>query len=196
MIGSTSWVVPGTYIENARILEGIVDFVELLVYTWDEDTKRLLHKEMPCLLDLDLSYTIHLPTDNLEHVHKAIKFIEDAKFPVLNYVLHPLEGWEKHSWSDRVSIENLIDRIEPYKRMVFDVGHHILGVSFPNSLKDNIVEIHAMGVEKGRDHLSLNKKTADVIKDYMIDEILINFEVFDIEDLKDSIKLWRDILDK
>jgi len=195
MIGSTSWVIPGTYYENALLLEELVDFVELLVYTWDEDTKTLLFNEMDKLLQLDLSYTVHLPMDRLDNVICAYNFFEDAQFPAINYVLHPIEGW-RTILGENIALENLKEIIEPHNRMVFDVGHHFLGEKFPAHLKEAIVEIHAMGVIDGRDHLPLDRETAAFIKGFMGDliteNVLINFEVFDLEDLKNSLKVWSD----
>ncbi len=192
MIGTTSWMFPGTYLENAKALEGVVDFVELLVYTWDCDTRRLLFSELPKLSDLSLEYTVHLPTDNSQNAVKALRFFMDSGFDVLNYVLHPLKGWEKVAEiSSKVSLENLRELIVPYGRMTFDVGHHLLGVRFPEHLKNRVVEIHAMGVEEGRDHIALNNTGLKEVLRFYREGVLVNFEVFDFEDLKRSLEIWR-----
>ncbi len=193
MIGSTSWMIPGTYLDNARILENFVDFMEFLVYEWDRKTKRTLFKEMPSLLELNLKYTVHLPLNSVRDAKKAFDFFEDAKFPVLNYVLHPMDGWKKFVWNDKVAIENLKDKIEFHDRMVFDVGHHLLGLKFPNEFKEKIVEVHLMGVKNGVDHLKLNHETAQIAMTFMENDPLVNFEIFSLEDLKYSIKVWKDV---
>ena len=188
-------MIPGTYLDNAKILENLVDFMEFLVYEWNEEIKRMLFKEMPSLLELNLKYTVHLPFNSVCDAKKAFDFFEDAKFPVLNYVLHPMDGWKKFVWNDKVAIENLKDKIEFHDRMVFDVGHHLLGLKFPNEFKKNIVEVHLMGVENGVDHIKLNPETAQVAVTFMENDPLVNFEVFSLEDLKYSMKVWKDVSD-
>ncbi len=193
MIGSTSWMIPGTYLDNARILENIVDFMEFLVYEWNEKTKRMLFKEMPSLLELNLKYTVHLPLNSARDAKKAFDFFEDAKFPVLNYVLHPMNGWKNFEWNEKIAVENLKDKIEFHDRMVFDIGHHLLGLKFPNEFKDKIVEAHLMGVRNGVDHIKLDQKTAQIAMEFVRNNSIVNFEIFSLEDLKSSIKVWRDV---
>ncbi len=193
MIGSTSWVVPGTYFDNAKLLEEIVDFVELLVYDWSDEVRNLLLVESEKLLRLDLAYTVHLPTNNVSDAKEAFDFFEEVGFPVLNYVLHPLEGWRYVQWNDRISVENLMGRIDVHSRMVFDVGHHILGERFPDELIDNIVEVHLMGVKEGRDHMRLDEETAIIASRFVRGDTLVNFEVFDLDDLLHSIKVWQNV---
>ncbi len=193
MIGSTSWMIPGTYLDNAKLLRGIVDFVELLVYDWSEDVRKLIYKESDKLLELDLAYTVHLPTNSIFDAKRALDFFEGISFPILNYVLHPMDGWKSISWGSKVSIENLKYRIDAYDRMVFDVGHHILGMKFPANLVENIVEVHLMGVKEGKDHVRLDKDAASVAMGFVRDDVLVNFEVFDLDDLLYSIEVWQDV---
>ncbi|HDP81323.1 MAG TPA: hypothetical protein ENN21_10830 [Spirochaetes bacterium] len=192
LVGSTSWVKGDGYLHNARALEGAVDFVELLVYTWNGAVRSTLYREMPGLLDLPLRYTVHLPTDNAEHCRRAQLFFEDAGFPVLNYVLHPLPGWREYPWGDRTAVENLTDKIEPYRRMVFDVGHHRLGMPFPKHLTPNIVEVHLMGQRDGKDHCALDREAMTAALPFLRDDMLVNFEVFDMKELKKSLKVFRE----
>lgn len=191
MIGSTSWVVPGTYAENARALEGIVDIVELLVYTWDVSTRSLLDSECDDLLRRSLQYSVHLPTDTIEHCVQAVRYFEDRRFPVLNYVLHPLDGWREYQWNERVAVENLMDKLDPYDRMVFDIGHHLLGQPFPEQLEHTIVEIHAMGVVDGIDHSPLDEATLDLLTPYIGPDVPVVFEVFELDGLKHSLDVWK-----
>lgn len=191
MIGSTSWMVPGTYLENARILEGIVDFTELLVYEWNDCARKTLFGDMPGLLEVDMKYTVHLPMTSAKDAKAAVDFFEDARFPIINYVLHPMDGWKDIEWNDRVAVENLKDRIEPHERMVFDVGHHLLGLPFPEDLRPKIVEVHVMGVSDGEDHLSLDPETARIAAEFMKGDPMVNFEIFDLDDLKNSLKVWK-----
>jgi len=38
-LGTTSWLTGENFLDNARLVEGQVDFVELLVYTWDKEMR-------------------------------------------------------------------------------------------------------------------------------------------------------------
>ena len=194
LIGTTSWLIPGTYYENAKLVEGKFDFVELLVYTWDKETRKLLEKEIPYLEKLRLFYTVHLPTDEANKAFEAFSFFEKSDIKILNYVLHPLDGLEFFSWGDKISLENLKEKIVPWDRMTFDVGHHLLGKKFPENLKKKIVEIHAMGVEKGKDHLELNDTAMMEMLKYISPATrFICLEVFDYERAIRSLKKIRKV---
>jgi hypothetical protein len=97
MIGCTSWLVPGTWLENARLAQGLVDYDELLVANWDSETRETLERELPELLKLDLQYAIHLPMTDAAQAWDAFQFFEERRIPVLNYVLHPLPQWRTYS---------------------------------------------------------------------------------------------------
>ncbi len=190
--GSTSWIKGPGFLENSRLLEGMVDFVELLVYTWDDDICHRLFREMVPLMDLDLDYTVHLPTDSAENAYRAMMFFEDSRFPILNHVLHPLPGWRAYPWNGNVSVENLIDIVEPYHRMVFDVGHHMTGLNFPDGLASRIVEVHLMGAGAGTDHCPLDTEAMKTALPYLSNGMLVNFEVFDMDGLKESLRVFRE----
>ncbi len=185
-------MMPGTYLDNARVLEGTVDFVELLLYEWNDDVKQMLFSSMDELLELDLEYTAHLPMNSSIDAKNALDFFEDAGFPILNYVLHPMKGWRNFIWNERVALENLKNQIVPYDRMVFDVGHHILGIPFPKELKSKIVEVHMMGVKDGKDHLPLNLGIVQIVDEFLNEDALINFEVFSLHELESSLRVWSD----
>ncbi|HWQ22213.1 MAG TPA: hypothetical protein VN478_05760 [Clostridia bacterium] len=191
MIGCTSWLVPGTWLENARVAKGLVDYDELLVASWDAETRSTLEREIPDLLTLDLKYTVHLPYPDASHAWEAYDFFESREFPVLNYVLHPMAHWRDYAWGDRVALENLKETLEPCERMVFDVGHHLLGKRVPDEWKSRVVEVHAMGVRDGRDHLALDSATAAVVLPWVADSTLLTFEVFDLDALVTSLHTWE-----
>lgn len=191
MIGCTSWLVPGTWLENARLAQGRVDYEELLVAGWDADTRSTLERELPELLRLDLQYAVHLPFSDAAQAWEAFRFFESHGFPALNYVLHPMPHWSDYAWGDRVALENLKDVVEPYQHMVFDVGHHLLGKRFPDEWKPRIVEVHAMGVRDGQDHLALDPATASIILPWVDDQTLLTFEVFDLDALTTSLHTWE-----
>uniref|UniRef100_A0A7C5U5Y5 Sugar phosphate isomerase/epimerase n=1 Tax=Fervidobacterium nodosum TaxID=2424 RepID=A0A7C5U5Y5_9BACT len=201
LIGTTSWLVPGTYYENARLVAQFVDFVELLVYTWDSDTKNLLESELPKLNHLTevygLKYTVHLPTDNFENVKKALDFLE-GKLEIINYVVHPYVSNEFEEFLrtfEKVSVENLKERVYYSDRMVIDIGHHLTGEKVELNKVKKITEIHLMGVKDGKDHLSIDEKTLSTLHDILGDELfdieLLCFEIFSMKDFIESLVTWQ-----
>ncbi|MCS7233056.1 MAG: hypothetical protein N3C62_00530 [Synergistetes bacterium] len=200
VIGTTSWLVPGTYYENALIASPFVDFIELLVYTWDEDTKALLISEIEKLNSLteknNLLYTVHLPTDNIINVEMAYDFFLKSNLKIINYVLHPMEGIEKFLLKNgkNVSLENLKEEIVYHENLTFDIGHHMLGKKFPKSYIKNIREVHLMGVIGEEDHLKLNEATLNELINFLGERLtsipIICFEVFNIDDAVESILLF------
>ena len=195
-IGSASWVEPGTYYHNARLLAGKVDFVELLVYTWDEETKTLLKREIPLLKKLDIAYTIHLPTDKLICCRKAYSFLASSGLKILNFTLHPLPGWEGFiAGKEDVSLENLVERYPLYSRMTLDIGHSLLAGLDPIYFSGaEIKEVHVHGVNNGRDHQEVTEKELDCLKNFWKDDLLVNIEVFELKTLVNSlrrIKKWQ-----
>jgi len=191
MIGCTSWLVPGTWLENARLAQGLVDYDELLVANWDNETRETLECELPELLKLDLQYAVHLPMTNAAQAWEAFQFFEERHVPVLDYVLHPMPHWRDYAWGSLVAVENLKNVLDPYPRMVFDIGHHLLGKPFPKEWKSRIVEVHAMGVVGGHDHVALDAATASLIAPWISEHTLVTFEVFDLTALKTSIQTWE-----
>ncbi|GAB4317675.1 cobamide remodeling phosphodiesterase CbiR [Pseudothermotoga sp.] len=206
MIGTTSWLFPGTYYENARLVAQNVDFVELLVYTWDEETQNIIDVEIDKLNNLTekygLLYTVHLPTDNIENVFSAYRYFTISKLKIVNYVLHPLEGVETFLSlnGSNMSLENLKEKIIYHEKMTFDVGHHLLGKKFDTGFLKNVNEIHLMGVSQQKDHLRVNEETLIKISKIFGDSIekirLWCIEVFDINDMLESLSLVKSFLNR
>jgi hypothetical protein len=205
-IGAVSWIQKGTYFENARLLASHVDYVELLVHTWDTATKNLLEKELPLLRTLPLAYSVHLPSDTIYKCREAYTFFHAHRFPVQNFVLHPLAGWQNFiAGKNDISLENLIDTYPLYQRMTIDVGHLILARTFPllalnNTARLRIVSLHVHGVWKGKDHCILNNQTVNYIRDLRrlapafaaaMDNTLVTFEVFNYQKLLKSIRRFK-----
>jgi len=86
-LGATSWQVPGTYLDNARLLSGHASFSELLVYTWNDELRSMLEQEWDDMSRL-LEVSVHLPADSLEHAAAALRFFSDRE--VLRYTVHPV----------------------------------------------------------------------------------------------------------
>ena len=92
-LGTTSWLTGANFLENARLVEDRVDFVELLVYTWNPVMRGQVASWLDRLAALDLEYTVHLPTDDPMGSLAACRFFVEAGFPLLNLTLHPMPGW-------------------------------------------------------------------------------------------------------
>lgn len=203
-IGSASWIIRGTYLENSVVLDKHVDFVELLVYTWNSEIRELLRTEAARLKKLSLDYTVHLPLDNMKNCREAYTFFKDIRFPVKSFNLHPLKGWEAFIWDKPdVILENLIDICIPFERMCLDIGHLKLSRKEDYLLKSPelkiIKEIHIHGVVRGKDHCLLNTPTLNYIERLkqsypVLDAALthkqtfLTFEIFDIKRLLISLK--------
>jgi hypothetical protein len=94
-LGTTSWLTGENFLDNARLVAGQVDFVELLVYTWDREIRAKVASWLDGLAALDLEYTVHLPADDVQGALAAARFFEESGFPLLNMTLHPLPGWRQ-----------------------------------------------------------------------------------------------------
>ncbi|MBU0954861.1 MAG: hypothetical protein KKI09_05460 [Spirochaetes bacterium] len=85
-----SYVIPGTWLENARFLaeQTRVRHVELLFFMYDDETRRLADPEWAGLRELaaTLEYTLHLP-DVIQPQHEAL--IQLSADFVQGYVVHP-----------------------------------------------------------------------------------------------------------
>jgi len=214
ILGTTSWVIPGTYYENVEYITRKFrnfEFIELLVYTWDDDTYRLFEQEKEHLrkiaLERQIKYTVHLPTDNIKNVLNAFKYLE-MNLDIANYVLHPFEDCTQKDKElfhallahPKISIENLKERVFNHLRTVFDVGHHILGAKVENSFIDNIVEIHMMGVTEGKDHQNLDLETLEKVYQILSGRLFtveyLCFEIFNEDELEQSLELWEEFKNK
>lgn len=199
IIGATSWVQPGTYLENARILKGVVDVVELLFYTWDEDTEKIIRKEIQQLRELELKYTVHLPTDNISASRRVYSFFKSAGFPVLNFTLHPVAGWEDFiAGKEDVSLENLVTLHPRYSRMTLDIGHAILaGIKSDYFSGTEIKEVHLSGVKAGEDHLEItDDKEMKYLANFSRDDLMVILEIFSLEPLmvsKRRVEEWQSL---
>ncbi len=130
-LGTTSWLIGENFLDNARLVEGRVDFVELLIYTWDREMQARVAASLDGLATLDLEYTVHLPTDEAAGALAASRYFAESGFPLLNMTLHPLPGWRHLAWPAMVALENLIDQVEFHPRFTFDLTHSLLGHPLP-----------------------------------------------------------------
>ena len=211
LLGTTSWVIPGTYYENVDFITKYfkeINFIELLVYTWDDDTHKLFEKEKSYLLKIakqrGITYTVHLPTDDICNVVKAFEYLEE-NLKIANYVLHPYCKISESLYTEKlntllehpkVAIENLIECIQLHKRTVFDIGHHLLGLKVDADFLKKVVELHIMGVSNGKDHEKLNDQALQELYNLFSNKLFeINylcFEIFNEDDLAQSLQIWEE----
>ncbi|PIP15638.1 MAG: hypothetical protein COX46_05380 [bacterium (Candidatus Ratteibacteria) CG23_combo_of_CG06-09_8_20_14_all_48_7] len=199
IIGATSWVQPGTYYENARILEDVVDLVELLFYTWDKETEGVISNEMQYLRELELKYTVHLPVDNVGNCQRVYSFFKDAEFPVRNFTLHPIPEWEGFiAGKEDVSLENLVSTYPRYPRMTLDIGHAILTGLEPDyflGAEVEIKEVHLSGVKAEADHQEIvDDKELKYLKIFSRDGLMVILEIFNLKSLmvsKRRVEEWQ-----
>lgn len=192
-LGTTSWLTGENFLDNARLVAGRVDFVELLVYTWDRAMRAKVASWLDGLAALDLEYTVHLPTDSAEGALEAARFFIESGFPLLNMTLHPLPGWNQLSWPSLVALENLIDRVEFHPRITFDLTHSLLGLPLPASFHPHIVELHLSGTDGRRDHLPLDAATLEKAAVLLHDNLLICCEIFDVDDALQAVERLRSL---
>ncbi|MDD2464241.1 MAG: hypothetical protein PHI97_09605 [Desulfobulbus sp.] len=190
-LGTTSWLIGENFLDNARLVEGRADFLELLVYTWNKEWRTKVSRWLEGLAGIDLAYTVHLPTDTLANALAAARFFEESGFPLLNMTLHPLDGWRELDWPKLTAMENLTNRVEFHPRYTFDLTHSLLGQPLPAHYYPHIVELHLSGTDGQLDHLPLDPNTLKLARPLLGEEILVCFEIFDPDDALAAVEMVR-----
>lgn len=181
-LGTTSWLIGENFLDNARLVEGRADFLELLVYSWDASWQAKVGRWLEGLAALDLEYSVHLPTDSVANALAAAHFFVASGFPLLNMTLHPLPGWRAFDWPALMAMENLTDRVELHPRYTFDLTHSLLGLPLPAHFHSHIVELHLSGTDGSIDHLPLDAKTLGLAQPFFRKDLLVCCEIFAAED--------------
>ena len=190
-LGTTSWLIGENFLDNARLVEGRVDFLELLVYTWDHRWRARVSRWLEGLAGLNLEYTVHLPTDTTANALAAAHFFEQSGFPLLNMTLHPLQGWRELDWPALTAMENLTNRVEFHPRYTFDLTHSLLGQPLPDHYLPHIVELHLSGTDGELDHLPLDPATLERARPLLCPNRLVCFEIFDPDDALAAVEMVR-----
>jgi hypothetical protein len=193
-LGTTSWLTGEDFLDNARLVAGRVDFVELLVYTWNQEMRTKVVSWLDGLAGLDLEYTVHLPTDDAAGALAAAQFFVESGFPLLNMTLHPMPGWQQLDWPELVALENLTHRVEFHSRITFDLTHSLLGTPLPVDFYPHIVELHLSGTDGRSDHLALDTNTLEQATTVLRDDMLVCFEIFDLHDALQAADMLRSTL--
>ncbi|WP_448871146.1 hypothetical protein [Desulfobulbus propionicus] len=192
-LGTTSWLIGENFLDNARLVEGRADFLELLVYTWDDAWRAKVSRWLEGLAALNLEYTVHLPTDTAANALAAARFFVESGFPLLNMTLHPLPGWRELDWPSLMAMENLNDRVEFHTRYTFDLTHSLLGQPLPESYYPHIVELHLSGNDGRLDHLALDSNTLELARPFLRRDMLVCFEIFDPDDALAAVEAVRQV---
>jgi len=192
-LGTTSWLTGENFLDNARLVAGRVDFVELLIYTWDHEMRAKVGSWLDGLAGLDLEYTVHLPTDDAQGALAAAQYLVESGFPLLNMTLHPLPGWRQLAWPALVALENLTYRVEFHPRITYDLTHSLLGLALPDHFYPHIVELHLSGTDGRLDHLPLDTDTLHRAIPLLTDEMLVCFEIFDLDEALDAVDRLRSL---
>jgi hypothetical protein len=178
ILGATSWQVPGSYLDNARLLAEHAAFAELLVYTWNDEMQTTLEQQWDEMEGL-LGLSVHLPADTLENAEGALRFFSGRN--VLRYTVHPVADVPAlrsflvsavELVGDRLCLENLendvfdmvMPRVEdiPFS-VTMDYGHllftHTSGSGFVDAWGSRVREIHFHGYDGTNCHVAPNEAT-------------------------------------
>lgn len=180
--------MPGTYLENVRLLAFHVDFAELLVYTWNDEVRDTLDAEwdeMRALLEL----TVHLPTDTLANAEAALRFF--AHRDISRLTIHPVRDipalrsvlMNGVEWlGDRLCLENLENDVftdvmpavcDIPCSVTMDYGHLLLTGApvrrFLDQYGDRVREVHFHGFDGRCCHVAPDSATTATFLD-LIDQ--------------------------
>lgn len=168
-ISVPSYVIPGTYLENAQFLVDTteVEAIELLFFFYDDSTRALLKREYAGLHALRdrFRYSVHLP-DVVLPAHEVI--VEETIEIATHYIVHPprtedaprldtfLPQWIDR-YGDRFLVENTrselfeaaVDEL-PNIGICCDTGHLLLEGRSPEAFVtrygDRIRQFHLHGL--------------------------------------------------
>lgn len=170
-----SWVVPGTYLENLRFLDGHdgIAGVELLFFLYDEGVRAELDAQADGIRAFSrrFRFTAHLP-DRVEPAHEEL--VARLSPFVDSFVVHPpkesssaaadafarlLRSWADR-WGDRFFLENTqggrleaVAPLLPDFPLCLDTGHALLEGKDPAALAEawgkRVREIHLHAVDEG-----------------------------------------------
>ena len=178
MLGATSWQVPGSYLDNARLLADHAAFSELLVYTWNDEMQTAMEQQWDEMSGL-LRLSVHLPADTLEHADQALRFFSTRS--VLRYTMHPVADVPAlrrflecavELVGERLCLENLendvFDTVMPHVEdipfsVTMDYGHllftHASATAFADEWGSRVREIHFHGYDGTNCHVAPDDMT-------------------------------------
>ena len=217
LIGATSWQICGSYLKNIEDMGENIQFCELLVYTWNKNTEKILSKEID-EIQKRIKMSVHLPTDKLDHVKSAYAFFKEYDF--INMTLHPFTNFKQFSdfyfsisekeSGKKISIENpendiffeFCDYLKDETSNILitmDYGHLILDNrsihDFYKRFSEQISEIHFHGANGKKSHCYPKEKTIENFKQFMKEKkIAADFPVcIELFNLADTKRLAADL---
>jgi len=174
-----SWLRPGTWLENVRDMEGEawIEGVELLFFSWDEESRACLARERDALADLAgrFEFSVHLPDPLAED---AAGLVESTRAFVSSYLLHPphlaaetsawaalVSSWRAR-WGDLFLLEYTgaapfasAEAALPGLPLCADTGRLLLDGLDPETWiaarEGRVRAVHLHGTGGGKDHLPL-----------------------------------------
>lgn len=179
-LAAPSYLIPGTWLENARALEGEswIEGLELLFFSYDDDARRILSREREGLAALSsrYRYSVHLP-DPLDAADEGL--IEHTRSFCSLYVAHPPrhgaapDSWAAlvSSWTRRYGATIAVEHVEgrdfdaacrslPDAPVCADSGSIAREGVDPHAWclarEDRIAELHIHGSMGAKDHLPLS----------------------------------------
>jgi hypothetical protein len=211
-----SYVIPGTYLQNVRFLEGFPEIraVELLFYFYDPQTRELLVREREGLAARRgrFSFSVHLP-DELKPEHAEI--LELTRDLCERYILHPPPSGEREflelvqrwraEYGEVFLLENLAGRSFealaaglPGLPLCMDTGHLLLdGAGVGDFLRRHgarLREIHLHGVRQAVDHRPFGaaepwfRELEPFLRSFTG---VVNIEVFCLADVQECLHTLR-----
>ncbi|MCX8085132.1 MAG: hypothetical protein N3C60_09455 [Calditerrivibrio sp.] len=220
-LGTTSFIIVDSRIQNVKFLASQIDTVQLLFLEKNslmDDINEI--DELKKLSDsYDLNYVIHLPTDfdfNNDITTIKLFFSELQPLKPSHFILHPEDAdifYDKLEELQKVypiCVEN-IDDISLFQKIYeigcnicFDVGHALMHdkdiKDFIKKYGERIMVYHLHGVVNNTDHNSLrflDEKLLCYLLDFGLEKNIINIiEVFKIHDYLDSKECLKEVFKK
>ncbi|NLK13860.1 MAG: sugar phosphate isomerase/epimerase [Spirochaetales bacterium] len=208
-LGTSSYIIEDTLIENVRYLASLVDDIELVLFETPESSNipgiDEIHQLNGLAAEHDLTYTVHLPMDaypgsrdekvRISSVDLIVRVIERTRpLNPLSYIFHltpehygAIPAEDMHTWlaQSEKSVVDILRRtgIDPF----------LLGVetlSYPLHLIDSIIRCHGAGITLDIGHLHLmGYDVEDHIKRYA-DRCRV-FHLHGVDDGMDHLGLHR-----
>jgi len=205
--------MPGTYMENLDVLDGVgpIASVELLFYIYDEETRAIFKRERGRIAARKdrFGFTVHLP-DPLTPQHEEL--VEATRDFARSYVFHPaaregapglartVTAWRER-YGDIFLLENtrleLLEANLPLHGgigLCCDIGHLLVeGVdpaSWLEGAPGRVEELHLHGLKEGKDHSAFTfrdpamRRLVPFLKNF---PSTVEIEVFSLKELESCI---------
>ncbi|MAG13968.1 MAG: AP endonuclease [Spirochaetales bacterium] len=216
-----SYVIPGTYLENIRFIDGLSSIVniELLLFSFDGQTKRLLADELPGIREFvgRFTFTVHMPDVLLDEHAEIINVLEPI---ARRFVIHAPEGDGKRfvaqvqgwiaQYGNIFFLENVAGRDFDEVATALDslpiccdTGHLLIEgkkpLDFLSRWGRRIEEVHLHGTVDGKDHhpvVGTEKWFVDILSYLQHFNGIIHLEIFDYDKLRPMLMKLSELCDR